>query len=290
MKKIIKSLLYSLIFLIIVLSSSKIIFARRIGSASSSRSYSYSSPSWPPPPPPPPPRRTYSFTPTKPEPSPADNFHWGDGSSGSSSSSGSSGGSAGQSSVGSGTTNACAGLTCKSWESKLPISGGCLCITNTYSSASEAVADLQKNYKGQAANVQTFAFETDDGIVYCPSGYYVSQTGGSCVAYRANLSSNGSSGSSGSVAVRPPSCTEDDTDCDPTDNCESNGFTTEKTDYLLENVVTCTARINCEDVVRIGDCYEDPGSNSSDDLNLRVKIKEYVSEWIKQTRLRLKKK
>jgi hypothetical protein len=125
---------------------------------------------------------------------------------------------------------------------------------------------------------------------YCPAGTYCGRSSAGttmCVPYHQGGSSGSSSSSSSAITIP---CAEPDTDCDPTDYCEPSGLTTEKTDYLLEDIVTCTARINCEDVVRTGDCYEDPGSNLDDNLNLRVKIIEHVSNWIKQTRLQLKRK
>jgi hypothetical protein len=123
------------------------------------------------------------------------------------------------------------------------------------------------------------------GDVCCPSGFCGNTNDGGKACFTGGGVAGNSSTSDNTARVIL--CAEPNTDCDPTDYCESNGFTKEKTEYLLEDVVVCTARINCEDVVRKGDCYEDSGSNPDDDLNLRVKIMEQISNWIKQTRLQL---
>ena len=59
-------------------------------------------------------------------------------------------------------------------------------------------------------------------------------------------------------------------DCDPTQYCEDAGWTSApltSESILLEDVVKCTAVINCQNVVRYGDCYEDPGIECTKDTD-----------------------
>ena len=59
-------------------------------------------------------------------------------------------------------------------------------------------------------------------------------------------------------------------DCDPSQYCESAGWSpTRLTDesILLEDVVKCTAMVNCQSVTKYGDCYEDPGIECTKDTD-----------------------
>lgn len=51
-------------------------------------------------------------------------------------------------------------------------------------------------------------------------------------------------------------CSEPDTNCNPSHYCSDNGWTTTPTSYLLEDVIYCDSRIDCEDVETYAGCYE----------------------------------